>query len=201
MTREGNYPVRIADLRPVRWLTHLQADATVVQRDRTALAIRIETLVVTSHSMLVRPPRVVSLALAAYVESLADALPGADAAVRASPSGVRLFESRCQTCHQAGSLTGPPVPLDVVGTDPTQGLSPGRGTGTYRVPSLHGVGARGPLLHDGTVASVGALLDPSRLDPSYTGGLHGPGAVRGHTFGLELSPADRAALVTFVEAL
>jgi cytochrome c5 len=200
-TAQGNEPVRIADLRPVRWLTHLQADATVAQRDRTALAIRIETLVVTSHAMLVRPPRMISLALAAYVASLAERLPGADEAAQASPSGARLFASACQACHQAGSLTGPPVRLDVVGTDPAQGLSRSRGTGTYRVPSLHGVGTRGPLLHDGTVPSVAVLLDPSRLTAGYPQRLHGAGAIPGHTFGLDLSAGDRAALVAYVEAL
>src|ERR1019366_1410571 len=43
-TTAGTEPVRIPDLRPVRWLTHLQQDATVRSRDLTALAIRIETL-------------------------------------------------------------------------------------------------------------------------------------------------------------
>jgi len=93
------------------------------------------------------------------------------------------------------------VPLSIIGTDPTLGLSLSRGTGTYRVPSLHGVGARGPLLHDGTVPSVAALFEPARLTPSFKQRLHGPGAVPGHAFGLDLSSADRAALVSYLEAL
>src|ERR1019366_5904423 len=40
-TTVGTEPVRIADLRPVRWLSYLQADATVALHDRTALAIRL----------------------------------------------------------------------------------------------------------------------------------------------------------------
>lgn len=200
-TSDGVEPVRIADLRPVRFLTHLQADATVAQRDRTALAIRLETLVITSHDGVVRPPRVVTLALAAYVASLADGLPSVDAAARASPRGAQLFAARCAACHVAPALTGPPVPLAVVGTDPTLGDSAVRGTGTYRVPSLHGVGTRGPLLHDGTVPDLDAMFDPTRPTAAFTRRLHGAGAVPGHPFGLDLADADRAALVAYLKAL
>jgi cytochrome c553 len=135
-------PVRIADLRPVRWLSHLQADATVRQLDRTVLAIRLETLIITSHDEAIRPPRVVTLALAAYVATLADALPDVAAAEQASPAGAATFATTCAPCHQPPALTGPPVPLAEVGTDPMLGESAVRGTGTYRVPSLHGVGTR-----------------------------------------------------------
>jgi hypothetical protein len=200
-TRAGTEPVRIPDLRPVRWLSHLQADGTVAMRDRTTLAIRLETLVITSNDAVLRPPRIVALALAAYVASLADALPSADAAATASPAGASIFASQCASCHAPPALTGPPVPLSVVGTDPALGESPDRGTGRYRVPSLHGVGTRGPLLHDGTVPSLDAMFDPARVTPAFTGRLHGDGAVQGHPFGLDLDAGDRAALVAYLRAL
>jgi mono/diheme cytochrome c family protein len=200
-TTTGTEPARIPDLRPVRWLTHLQQDATLAKHDRTALAIRIETLVITSNGLVLRPPRIVALALAAYISSLADGLPLADTAATASPHGAELFAGNCASCHTLPALTGPPVPLGVVGTDPTLGLSASRGTGFYRVPSLHGVGSRGPLLHDGTVPSVSAMLDPSRPTASFTERLHGPGPVEGHPFGLGLSPDDRAALIAYLEML
>ena len=200
-TTAGTEPVRIADLRPVRWLSYLQADATVALADRTALAIRLETLIITSHAQQLRPPRVVTLALAAYVVSLADALPAVDAAAQASPAGAQVFATACTSCHMAGPLTGPPVPLAVVGTDPALGESPIRGTGNYRVPSLHGVGTRGPLLHDGTVPSLDAMFDPARVTAAFTGKLHGTGAVPGHLFGLDLDAGDRAALVLYLKAL
>lgn len=200
-TSTGLEPVRIADLRPVRWLTHLQADATVHQIDRTALAIRIETLLITSSGETVRPPRVVALALASYVASLARRLPDEAAAAASSPRGAQVFQQACTACHQGTALTGPPVPLAVVGTDPTLGESAVRGTGTYRVPSLHGVGTRGALLHDGTVPSLDAMFDPARTSPGYALRLHGAGAIPGHPFGLSLDAADRAALVAFLSAL
>jgi hypothetical protein len=89
----------------------------------------------------------------------------------------------------------------VVGTDPTLGMSADRGTGYYRMPSLHGVGSRGPLLHDGTVPSLDAMFDPARPTPAFTSKLHGAGAVTGHSFGLSLSASDRAALVAYLQAL
>jgi cytochrome c5 len=200
-TTTGTEPVRIPDLRPVRWLTYLQQDATLEARDLTALAIRIETLVVTSYDEVQRPPRMVALALAAYVASFADALPSATSAAAVSPAGARIVSAQCATCHVVPALSGPPVPLAVVGTDPTFGLSPSRGTGAYRVPSLHGVGTRGPLLHDGTVPSLEAMFDPARTTPAFEGRLHGSGAVPGHPFGLDLADADRTALLSYLHAL
>lgn len=200
-THEGTEPVRIPDLRPVRWLTYLQHDATVRARDLSTLAIRLETLIITSNDQAVRPPRLVALALAAYVTSLAASLPSLDAAAAAAPHGARVFADCCAACHAPPALTGEPVPLATVGTDPHLGLSLVRGTGRYRVPSLHGVGSRGPLLHDGTVPSLSAMFDPARVTPAFSGNLHGQGAVPGHLFGLDLSDADCGALITYLEGL
>jgi len=200
-TSAGVEPARIPDLRPVSFLTYLQQDATLKARSRTSLAIRIETLVITSSGQVLRPPRVIALALATYLDSLGAKLPASSAAESASSRGASLFASTCSTCHELGSLNGPPVPLGIIGTDATLGLSADRGTGAYRVPSLHGVGTRGPLLHDGTVPSLEALLDPNRLTEPLAGRLHGAGSVAGHAFGLEFSEADRSALLAYLHAL
>jgi cytochrome c5 len=200
-TETGLEPVALPDLRPVRWLTHLHRDGTLAQRDIVTLAVRIETLVTTSNDQVIRPPRIVALALAAYVWSLADALPSLEVSKAASPRGAELFASACAGCHAPPGLTGAPVPLATIGTDPTVGLSLDRGTGAYRVPSLHGVGTRGPLLHDGTVATLGDLFDPARTTAGFVSKLHGAGAVPGHPFGLGLGADDRAALVSYLGAL
>ncbi|HEV3191969.1 MAG TPA: hypothetical protein VGY54_15765 [Polyangiaceae bacterium] len=200
-TSSGTEPVAIPDLRPVRGLTHLHRDGTLALRDRTTLAIRIETLIVTSQAQVVRPPRIVALALAAYILSLADTLPSLDVAAAASPHGAQIFASRCASCHAPPALTRLPVPLAIVGTDPTLGLSSERGTGAYRVPSLRGVGTRGPLLHDGTVLSLDAMFDPARPTAAFTQRLHGSGPAPGHLFGLDLARGDRAALVAYLRAL
>jgi mono/diheme cytochrome c family protein len=179
-TTDGHEPVRIPDLRPVRWQTHLHADATVRQPDVTALAIRIETLLITSHAEAVRPPRVVALALATYLWTLAPDDP--------PPPPPPQFASACGGCHAGDGLTGLPVPLDVVGTDPIVGRSRDRGTGMYRVPSLRGVRERALLLHDGSVDALDALLDPTRTIP-------------GHRFGTSLPADDRAAIVGYLMTL
>jgi hypothetical protein len=200
-TSAGTEPARIPDLRPVRYLTYLQQDASVRVRSIVTLAIRIETLIITSNSDAVRPPRMVTLGLAVYLDSLAASLPSLDSATAASPAGAMIFATQCSSCHASPGLSGPPVPLVVVGTDPTLGLSASRGTGDYRVPSLHGVGTRGPLLHDGTLPSVDAMFDPARVTSSFTGRLHGSGAVSGHIYGLTLSDTDRQALLALLHAL
>ncbi len=200
-TNAGTEPARLPDLRPVRSLSYLQQDATVRARDIVALAIRIETLIITSNQSAVRPPRIVAFGLAAYLTSLADGLPSLDAAAAASPEGAEIFAAQCAGCHDPPALTGEPVALSVVCTDPTLGLSANRGTGRYRVPSLRGVGTRGPLLHDATLPSVDTMFDPARLTPGFAGGLHGVGPIDGHVFGLDLSAADRDALVAYLHAL
>jgi mono/diheme cytochrome c family protein len=197
----GKEPARIADVRPVAWLGYLQQDATVKQNNLTSLAVRIETLITTSQNEAVRPPRIVALALAAYVRSLGKALPVESEAAAKSPAGKAVFESHCTRCHATSALTGSPVSLRVIGTDPTLGLSADRGTGNYRVPTLHGVGTRGPLLHDGTVPSLDAMFDPRRVEPGYSGRLHGSGPIAGHRFGLDLDASSRAALVKYLRAL
>jgi len=200
-TASGTEPARIADLRPVRWLSYLQQDATLRARNVTTLAIRIETLIVTAGNEAVRPPRIVALALAAYVDSLATALPAPEDAAALSPHGASVFQATCAGCHAPPAFTGEPVPLAIIGTDPVLGLSADRGTGTYRVPSLHGVGTRGPLLHDGTVPSVDALFDPSRVTAAFAQKLHGTGSVPGHAYGLDLADGDRRDLITYLHSL
>jgi mono/diheme cytochrome c family protein len=183
---QGEEPVAIPDLRPVAWLTHLHRDGTV-RNDLVALAIRIETLIVTAHGQTIRPPREIALGLAMYLWSLA---PPARAPVdgTAAARGAATFAARCSRCHAPPGLAGPPVDLDIVQTDPRVGRSPDRGTGGYRVPSLRGVATRGALLHDGSLPGVRALLDPARTDA-------------GHRFGLELDETARAELIAFLETL
>ena len=187
-THQATEPVRIPDLRPTRWLTHLHHDATVAQRDLTSLAIRIETLIITSHGQVLRPPREVALGLATYLWSLSASVEGRVPVSDAEQRGAELFIKSCASCHAPPSFTGPPVPLDVVGTDPLIGRSSDRGTGFYRVPSLHGVSTRGLLLHDASIKSLDALFDPARTIP-------------GHRFGLDLDASARASLLAYLRTL
>jgi mono/diheme cytochrome c family protein len=93
-----------------------------------------------------------------------------------------------------------------VGTDPVLAMSTRRGTGYYKIPSLKGVWYRGPLEHNGSVATLEDWFDPRRLRDDYVPtGWIGFGvksrAVKGHPFGLSLPENDRAALIAFLKTL
>ncbi len=97
--------------------------------------------------------------------------------------------------------------LDVrVGTDPFLATQTRRGTGYYKVPSLKGVWYRGPFEHNGSVATLEDWFDARRLQPDYVPtGYRGYGAatraVKGHPFGLGLTPEDKRALIAFLKTL
>jgi hypothetical protein len=110
------------------------------------------------------------------------------------------MERACASCHAPDGFTGAPVPLAVAGTDPTLGLSPERGTGFYRVPSLRGAGTRGPLLHDASAKDLDTFFDPARIDPGFTGGRDG-GPIPGHVWSLALPDDDRAAVLSTLKGL
>jgi hypothetical protein len=163
-------------------------------------------------------------ALAMYIYSLTPpANPNSrDARTKA---GKQIFvRERCGRCHTpplytnnrvtlALGFTPPadtPATLDVmdisVGTDPGLALATRKGTGYYKVPSLKGVWYRGHYLHDGSAASLEELFDPDRLKPSHVpGGWILPGekthAIKGHEFGLRLTPTEREVLLAFLRTL
>ena len=134
--------------RPIRWQKHLHRAATL-RNNPVALAVRIETLVITSHGESIRPPRKIVAALAAFLLDLAPEKP-----TPASAPGAVVFERECATCHRGEGADGPAVPLVVVGTDPLVGRSGERGTGMYRVPSLRSVGNRHRLFASGAVEDI-----------------------------------------------
>lgn len=139
--------------------------------------------------------------------------------------GQKIFDREgCASCHPAplysdGKLSPAegfrPTPEDLkkldvmetgVGTDPRLAMTTRRGTGYYRVPSLRGVWYREPILHDGSLATLEDLFDPMRLRPGYyPTGFKGIAVenrpVKGHAFALNLSFADRRALMDFLRTL
>jgi mono/diheme cytochrome c family protein len=175
-------PIAIPDLRPIRFQTNMHHAATW-RNGLVPLAIRIETLIVTSLGGVVRPPRKVAAALALYLWSL-----GAQRREPAEGLGADVFARECSGCHSGAGLSGSPVALDAVGTSPLVGRSADRGTGFLRVPSLVHVGDRRRLFGSGEVDDIAMLLDPSRT-------------AAGHRFGLALSVEERAALLAYLQSL
>jgi len=93
-----------------------------------------------------------------------------------------------------------------INTDPNLALKTRRGTGYYKVPSLKGVWYRGPFEHNGSVATLEDWFDIRRLRDDYVPtGFRGFGvttrAVKGHEFGLSLTPEERIALIEFLKTL
>ena len=163
-------------------------------------------------------------ALALYIYSLKPP-PNPNRYDRLASRGKKVFEwEGCAACHTPPLYTnnalvavdGFEVPEDhrrrydilwtSMGTDPRLALQTRRGTGYYKVPSLKGVWYRGPFEHNGSVATLEDWFDPRRLRDDYIPtGFKGTGvkvrAIKGHPFGLELSAADRAALIAFLKTL
>lgn len=93
-----------------------------------------------------------------------------------------------------------------IGTDPRYALETHKGTGYYKVPSLKGLWYRGPLEHNGSVLTLEDWFDSARLRDKYvpTGfkGYDGRArSVKGHPFGLDLSPEEKKNLIIFLKTL
>ncbi len=163
-------------------------------------------------------------ALALYLYSLRPA-PNPNKFDAIAARGQEVFEREgCAMCHTpplytnnkltlAEGFTPPPdafkkydiLPISV-GTDPNLTMKTRRGTGYYKVPSLKGVSYRGMLGHSGWCATLEDWFDPLRLGDDYIPtGFKPYGAktyaVKGHPFGLDLSPEDKKALIAFLKTL
>jgi hypothetical protein len=168
----------------------------------------------------------------------------------AAVRGAESFRARCAGCHGGAENDSRLHAADQVGTDPRRAQNftpmqadrlnrllaelelpgyrpsstPGiRGTQRYWAPSLAGVWARSPYLHNGSVRTMEELLAPpaaraktfrrgSRLyDRAAMGyadeGLYvvdgsGPGQSNaGHDYGADLTPAQRRDLIEYLKTL
>lgn len=162
-------------------------------------------------------------ALALYLYSL-EPPPNPNPEDELAARGEAVFRAqRCGRCHTPPLYTNnmlvpapgfdpPPehrklydVSDERVDTDPTLAMTTRRGTGYYKVPSLRGLWYRGPLEHNGSVATLEDWFDLARFEPTYrpTGwGPHAePRAVEGHPFGVGLPEEERRALIAFLRTL
>ncbi|HEV8325296.1 MAG TPA: hypothetical protein VG389_27040 [Myxococcota bacterium] len=197
-------PLQVPPLTGLRDTPFLHQTGTVRHDQASALAMRIETLMITSWVGAFRPPRTVAFAAAAWIYDLDPPIEPDAAALAGRMHGARVFRTAgCSDCHEPRVAYSAPwlVGADVVGTDPASALTPSRGTGGYRVTPLRGVWAYAPYLHDGTVATLEDLFDARRVEAGWTRGVRGPGPVPGHRYGLGLTPAERADLLAFLRSL
>ncbi|HQR39132.1 MAG TPA: hypothetical protein PLF26_12110 [Blastocatellia bacterium] len=163
-------------------------------------------------------------ALALYVYSLKPP-PNPNVFGPLAARGQKVFEREgCAMCHTpplyTNNMLTPAAGFEVsdelaaqvdvmplsVGTDPDLTLRSRRGTGFYKVPSLKGVWYRGPFGHMGQAATLEEWFDPRRVRDDYVPkGFRRidatRGGIKGHEFGLDLSMADRRALIAFLRTL
>jgi mono/diheme cytochrome c family protein len=177
-------PVVIADLRPVRFQSHLHRTANV-RNSLVALALRVETGLVTAHFGKVRPASNDAFALAYYLWTLGDAL---DAKPAAQHPGREAFDRHCGGCHRGPALAGPPLLPAAIRSPLADMPNTARGTGKVRTPSLLGVSGRRRLLYGGEADGIDGLLDPAR-----TRG--------GHSVGASLTRDEREAIAAYLRAL
>jgi hypothetical protein len=176
------------------------------------------------RKIVARLPDEALYALAMYIYSLAPPPSPYKSDARAA-AGQKIFEREgCAGCHTPPLYTNnlltlaqefqPPKEhfqfLDIlpvcVGTDPGLALKTRKGTGYYKVPSLKGVWYRGRYLHDGALTTLEEMFDPARLKDDFAPTGFKPAgmkthAVKGHEFGLKLSPDETSALLAFLRTL
>ena len=187
-------PYAFPDMGGIADLPYLHHNGNWRHRGVATLAVRCETLFITSNSERTRIPRVLAWALAVYYRSLEAPPPlyAGDGIPPEAERGAEVFEEvGCDECHVPPLYTSDrEVRVAEIGTDPLAGDSPSRRTGHYRIPSLRGVSHTAPYLHHGAFDDLEQMFEPGReVDEP------------GHTFGLDLEDADRAALIAFLRTL
>lgn len=176
-------PVVIADLRPVRFQSYLHRTANI-KNSLVALALRVETGLVTAHASALRPSPRDAFALAYYLWRLGDSV---DSRRALHHPGRATFERHCGGCHQSPALAGGLIAPEAIHSPVADMPNTARVTGRLRVPSLLGVSARRLLLYGGEAKGLDELLDPRRSEG-------------GHSFGGSLTDAERGAIVDYLRA-
>jgi hypothetical protein len=163
-------------------------------------------------------------ALALYIYSLKPP-PNPNRFESSASRGQKIFAREgCAACHTPPLYTnnkltpaeGFTVPADApakyeifpisVGTDSDLTLKTRRGTGYYKVPSFKGVWYRKMFGHSGWCATLEDWFNPKRLNDDYvpTGFKplgEAPYSVKGHRFGLDLTPPEKKDLIAFLKTL
>lgn len=181
-------PVAIVDLWGARDHDYLTQSGTIRHLHPAAMAIRQETQLLHANQERVRPPRELAWALAMFVYSMTPPERVAHTPNAHTDHGEALFTEHCGYCHRDKNYGGLPVSAASVGTDPVLAQGSARGTGLYRPTPLLRVAEAAPYLHDGSIATLAEILNPTRSVP-------------GHRYGVDLPTSDREAILAFMETL
>lgn len=189
---EQEDPVAIVDLWGLADMHYLTQSGTLTHEHPAALAIRQESQIIHANEERIRPPRALAWALSMYLYSLSppskDGPAPSVAKKNSIAHGQMIFGENCSHCHSGDAYAGPLVPVKSVGSDPALAKGQARGTGLYRPSPLIATAEAAPYLHDGTIPSLEAMLDPNRTIP-------------GHRYGDNLGDSDKNALLDFLRSL
>ena len=120
--------------------------------------------------------------------------------------GLRLFRSlelRCFECHRLPTFDAPiGVGIGVLGDDPgVAGITGNEAQrGFFGVPTLRNVGATGPYMHDGSIATLEQVVDFYRRGGGRALGVDAR-RIDGQVRAFELRSDEAADLVAFLRAL
>lgn len=182
-------PFAIPDLGGLRDMPYLQQNANWVNSEPSTLAIRCETLFITSNRERSRIPRPLVWAITAWIRAQDFPEPVAEGGADADAGRWVFEEAGCAGCHPAPNFTSERlVSVEELGTDLAARMSPVRRTGYARIPSLRGVARTGPYLHNGAISSLEELFSPKRGEP-------------GHPWGQELDAEDRRLLIEYLRSI
>lgn len=121
----------------------------------------------------------------------------------AQQRGLALFFSqraRCAECHTPPSFAS--ETFRVIGVDSADpgraGVSPSGVPGAFKVPTLRNIAATAPYMHDGSLATLQAVLD---FYSEGAGRARGVANVDPFVTRLDLSAQEKADLLAFLQAL
>ena len=176
---ELDSPTAIPDLFGLAGASYLNHSGSIRVAGKATLAVRFETQIILGHRQEARPDRRLTWALAEYLTLL-------ERPEQEPPSAEETasFEAHCADCHNPErGFAGDLIAADLLDVDPAVALTPERGTGFYKVPSLVGVRDNGPWLHDGSAKTLESILES------------------GHPFGGGLSTTEHDRILSFLNRI
>jgi cytochrome c peroxidase len=148
---------------------------------------------------------VLASALASYVRSILSGNSPVDRFVNGqrdalsavAQRGLQLFRGKgnCTACHVGPTFSDEKAHNTGIAWRTGTMLDAGAGGGAFKTPTLREVALTAPYMHDGSLATLPDVVD------FYDGGGHRNTGLDEEIRPLRLTPGEKAALVTFLQAL
>jgi cytochrome c peroxidase len=147
----------------------------------------------------------ISQALASYIRSILSGNSPYDRFINGNPRalgaeaqrGLQIFRGRanCTACHVGPTFSDERFHNTGVAWKNGELIDEGHGNGAFKTPTLREIARTGPYMHDGSIATLGDVID------FYNDGGRQNPFIDGEIRPLRLSDADKRALARFLESL